>query len=116
MKEDVSDIVNSILENLKNTEEVDYKKKSKIQEKEKKEALDEELNGYYSIDNSKQPFIGNVIELTGEEFNAYFQRFCDGRAEYQFREKLEKMDEWFYDKPYKVQKNWMNYIAKWLGD
>ena len=80
----------------------------------KKKELYDEVNGYYSIPNTKEPFHGDVIELSGDEFNVYFQKFGQGMSEYQFRDRLESMDIWLSDKPYNVTKNWMSYIPKWL--
>ena len=95
-------------EQIKNAEIANYKKPSK-----KKEAY-EEANDYYSIPNSKEGYAGEVIELSGEEFNVYYQKFGYGRTENQFRDKLDKMDEWFFDKPHRVQQYWIKYLPTWF--
>lgn len=101
----------ALKEQLKNTEIKNFEDERK---KKKKEVI-EELSDYYSIPIQKDAFNGNVIKLSGEEFNAFYQNYHNGRDAYSFREKLHKMDEWFFDKPYKVQQNWMNYIARWMS-
>jgi len=78
--------------------------------KEKKEDV---YSGYYTLPCTKEPFLADVIKLSGPEFNAFFQEYSDGNED-RFRAKLEKMDEWFYDKPYRVQQGWMGYVTKWL--
>ena len=95
-------------EQIRNTEIVTYEKPNK-----KKEVY-EEANDYYSIPNTKEGFKGDVIELNGEEFNLFFQKYSNGLTEYRFRDKLERMDNWLSDKPYKVTQNWINYIPQWL--
>lgn len=84
-----------------------------ITETKKKNTIIEDCSGYYTLPCAKQPFEGDVIKLSGDEFYVMFQRYSDNTEE-AFRERLERMDEWFHDKDYCVQKNWINYIMKWL--
>ncbi len=81
----------------------------------KKSSIIEDCEGYYVMPCSREPFNGDVIKLTGDDFYVLFQRFSLV-DEYKFRDRLGRMDEWFYDKPYKVQKNHINYITKWLAN
>lgn len=69
--------------------------------------------GYYTLPFTWEPFEGEVIELDKEAMNVLFQHYSDGN-EYKFRQTLERYDEWFFDKPYKVASKWLTYITKWL--
>lgn len=72
-----------------------------------------DLTGYYSFECSDEGFEGEFINLTPEEFKVFFN--MEGKGdEFKFRERLEKMDQWFHGKPYKVQKDALVYVAKWL--
>lgn len=77
-----------------------------------KEILDR-YKGYYTLPFSGDGFEGEVIKLDPESFNILYQRFCE-HDEHRFRTKLEKMDDWFFDKPYKVYSNWLTHILKWM--
>ena len=79
----------------------------------KQSDLIENTTGYYTMPCAKEPFDGEVIQLTGDEFYVFFQKYSTV-DEHNFREKLARMDEWFFDKPYKVTRNWLSYITKWL--
>lgn len=70
---------------------------------------------YYSLPNTKEPFNGLVIKLDEDSFDYLFQNYTT-LSEYDFREKLHRMDEWLSDKPYKLYMNngWVNWIIKWL--
>lgn len=76
----------------------------------------EEANGHYQFDFSDEPFDGVVIKMDAERCRFYFH--WEGRGdEYKFRERLQRMDDWFTTKPYHVQQKWEGYVAKWLrGD
>ena len=95
-KMDIEELLRQAKENIQNAEVMGD------QRKEKKAEYIEDLNGHYFIPNSKQPYKGDVIKLSSEEFNAYFQRFSGGMDEYRFRDKLDNMDAWLYDKPYRI--------------
>jgi hypothetical protein len=69
---------------------------------------------YYSLPNTKEPFEGKVIKLDSAAFDYLFQNYAS-TSEYEFREKLQRYDEWLSDKPYKVYNNWVNHIVKWLN-
>jgi hypothetical protein len=79
----------------------------------KKNKTYDEFEGYYTMPCTREPFEGEVIKLDGQSFNILFQNYSDG-DEFKFREKLENMDEWLSNKPYKITANWLNYIVKWL--
>lgn len=73
----------------------------------------EESTGYYTLPCTKEPFNGDVIKLSGDEFYILYQRFSyvdEGK----FRDKLHSMDEWMFNKPYRVQAKWIEYVPKWL--
>ena len=74
----------------------------------------EPYKGYYSFPFSGEPYEGEIINLNEEECRIFFHIEGSG-DEYKFREKLHRMDEWFYDKPYNVQVNWKKHVAKWLA-
>jgi hypothetical protein len=99
------DWLEELKEGLRNTEIVS---KPKAQSK-----IIEESTGYYTLPCTKEPFDGDVIKLSGDEFYLFFQRYSQ-TDEHKFREKLDRMDEWFFDKPHKVQVKWMDYVLKWL--
>lgn len=69
--------------------------------------------GYYSFPYSGEPFNGTVVNLTKDEFKIFFEHEGNG-DERKFRERLERMDNWFVNKPYKVQQQWPHLIAKWI--
>lgn len=73
----------------------------------------EDLTGYYSLPFSGEPFEGDVIKLDPQSFGILFNQYSR-TTEDKFREKLERMDEWFYDKPYRVQQGWLRYITQWM--
>lgn len=79
----------------------------------KKPKIIEETTGYYTLPCSRDPFDGKVVKLSGDEFYLFFQLYSE-TSEYDFREKLERIDEWFLDKPYKVQSKYVEYLPKWL--
>jgi hypothetical protein len=105
---DLDEYLKQSKEQIKNTEIVKHEKKDK-----RKEAY-EEANDYYTIPCTKEGYEGDVIELNGEEFNVYYQKYGAGRTEAQFRDKLDRCDYWLHDKPYRVQQNWMGYVPKWM--
>jgi hypothetical protein len=105
---DFDEYLKQAKEAIKNTEIVEHKKKDKRQE------VYEECNDYYSIPNSKEGFAGDVININGEEFNVLFQKLGAGRDEFWFREKIEKIDQWLSDKPYKVTQHWQKYLPQWI--
>ncbi len=74
----------------------------------------DELSGYYTLPCSREPFEGAVIKLSGDEFYVMFQKYSNGRTENKFRDKLEKLDTWFYDKPVRVYNNYLHYVTTWL--
>ena len=77
--------------------------------------ISELIPEYYAFEFSGEPYEGTHFELDPKECQAMFQ--LEGRGdEYKFRERLEKMDNWFEGKSYKVQKDALNYVAKWLRD
>lgn len=73
-----------------------------------------DLTGYYTLPWSGEPFEGEVIQLDKQSFNILFQNYSGGMDEWRFRQKLEKYDEWFADKPLKVYENWLKYIIDWM--
>ena len=75
----------------------------------------ETYTGYYSLtdDFSGEGFEGENFELNADECKVFFGMEGSG-DEHRFREKLNKMDEWFIGKPYKIKQNALNYVAKWL--
>jgi len=76
--------------------------------------LVEEHFGYYTFPFSGEGFNGNVIELDGDSCRVYFNTEGSG-DEAKFRAKLERIDEWFTTKPYKVQKRWQELTMNWLA-
>ena len=62
---------------------------------------------------SGEPFRGAVINLDGESFDIWFQRFSYGN-EVKFREIIRDRDNWYSTKPYASHKNWMIDTPKWL--
>jgi len=70
---------------------------------------------YYSLPCTKEPFDGQVIKLTGEDFDYLFQNYTQ-TSEDKFREKLSRMDDWLSTKHYKLyaNNNWVNWVIKWL--
>ena len=80
--------------------------------KKKKEALDD-IRGPYSLPCSFEAFDGEVIKLSGHEFALFFNKYSF-EDEYAFRERLECMDYWLRDKPYRISSNWLKYITQWL--
>jgi len=69
--------------------------------------------GYYTFPFSGEGFEGDVIQLDREAMRVLFQTYTVS-GEHKFREGLERMDEWFFDKPYRVQQKWLQYVVKWL--
>ncbi len=106
---DFEEYLRQAKEQIKNTEIVKYEKVDN-----RKKVYDE-CNDYYSIGCTKDAYEGEIIKLNGEEFNIYYQKYGNGRTEYQFRDKLDAMDYWLSDKPYRVTQNWMKYIPQWLN-
>lgn len=82
---------------------------------EKKEAIKDKLSGYYTVPSSGEGFKGDIIEYSGDEFTLLLNEFCF-YSEDRLRDKLESMDAWLYDKPLRVQQNWIKYIPKWLNN
>ena len=73
-----------------------------------------DLQGYYSLPYSGDPFEGKVIQLDKQAFDLLFQNYSNGQDEGRFRDKLERYDLWLHDKPYKVTENWLCMICKWM--
>lgn len=98
------DWLEKLKQELKNTEIIN----KPIEKK-----LFEENTGYYTLPCAKEPYEGQVLKLTGDEFYLLFQRYSE-TTEQGFRDKLDRIDSWFIDKPYRVQENCLSYLPKWL--
>lgn len=70
---------------------------------------------YYSFDFSDEGYEGVVIELDPDTCRAFFHAEGSGDEE-KFRKKLDRMDLWFQEKPYSVQKKWAALVLKWLSE
>ena len=75
--------------------------------------MDDRFDGYYTFPFSGEPYEGDGIKLHKEEVRVLYQTYIQ-TSEEAFRRKLDRFDEWFFDKPHKVQLKWMQYITKWL--
>ena len=93
-------------EQIRNTEIVKFE--------EKKNKVIEDCSGYYTLPCAKEPFEGEVIKLSGDEFYVMFQKY--GIDEFAFRDKLERFDQWFHDKPTRVQQAWLKILTNKLTE
>jgi len=76
----------------------------------------EDSEGYYSLPRITEPFEGQVIKLDAKALNMLYQTYSMNGDQYQFIEKIEKMDIWMADKPHKVYADmkWLTLIVSWL--
>lgn len=90
------------------------KKIEPVKQKKKKSRILEETTGYYTLPCSREPFEGEVIKLSGDEFYVMFQKYSVNGDEFKFRENLEKKDYWLSTKPTRVYNGWLRYVTRWL--
>lgn len=75
--------------------------------------MDDRFDGYYTFPFSGESYEGDVIKLHREELRVLYQTYSHN-GEDAFRRTLDRFDGWFFDKPYKVQQKWLQYITRWL--
>lgn len=63
---------------------------------------------------SGEAFNGQVIDLTPENFNLWFQKYGRGDDEHKFRRLLRGRDEWYAKQPYSIQQKWVYDTTKFL--
>ena len=54
----------------------------------------ENAEGYYALPKIVEPYEGEVIKLDAKSLNLLFQTYSINGDQYQFVEKIEKMDIW----------------------
>lgn len=98
-----------------NTPQSKSKKETKTKTLAKEEEQEIFENSFTTLQGRKGEFKGEVIQLSGVEFDELCKRYSFNGDRDKFRAILQNRDDWYAKQPYKTYSKWLDDTVVWLA-